>query len=83
MFELQIGSRVDTVSVHRLKPARVPDDVLPALPPARGRPRIRTGSRDPIGVPLEYVDPGVPDRLPSIAERPAATPAHECPLVKS
>jgi hypothetical protein len=33
-----MGSRTDSVSVHRLKPAYVPPDVSPAQPPRRGRP---------------------------------------------
>lgn len=37
-FRLQLGDRSDTVSVHRLKPAFLPDDAVPAVPPKRGRP---------------------------------------------
>jgi hypothetical protein len=37
-FQLQIGNRTDTVSVHRLKPAYLPPDATPAQPPLRGRP---------------------------------------------
>ena len=37
-FLLQIGARTDSVSVHRLKPADLPPDAQPALPPLRGRP---------------------------------------------
>jgi hypothetical protein len=37
-FQLQIGDRTDTVSVHRLKPAYLPPDATPAQPPLRGRP---------------------------------------------
>ena len=37
-FRLQIGSRTDTVSTTRLKPAFTKDDELPALPPRHGRP---------------------------------------------
>jgi hypothetical protein len=37
-FRLQMGSRTDSVSVHRLKPAYVPPTVSPAQPPRRGRP---------------------------------------------
>jgi hypothetical protein len=36
-FQLQIGDRTDTVSVHRLKPAYLPPDAVPAQPPLRGR----------------------------------------------
>ena len=74
VFELQLGTRVDSVSVHRLKPAFVPDDAVPACPPTRGRPRIRTGSRAPIAAPPEYVNLDTSGHLPSVAEVPAATP---------
>jgi hypothetical protein len=37
-FKLQIGSRIDTVSTHRLKPCRTPEDAQAAEPPRRGRP---------------------------------------------
>ncbi len=37
-FQLQIGDRTNTVSVHRLKPAYLPPDATPAQPPLRGRP---------------------------------------------
>jgi hypothetical protein len=38
-FKLQIGTRTDTVSTHRLKAALLPDDAAAAEPPQRGRPR--------------------------------------------
>jgi hypothetical protein len=37
-FRLQIGSKTDTISVHRLKPAHLPLGTPPAVPPRRGRP---------------------------------------------
>ena len=37
-FRLQVGPRVDVVSVQRLKPAVTAGDAPPALPPRRGRP---------------------------------------------
>ena len=37
-FKLQVGSRVDTVSTHRLKPCHTPEDTQAAEPPRRGRP---------------------------------------------
>jgi hypothetical protein len=37
-FKLQVGSRQDTVSTHRLKPCHAPKDTQAALPPRRGRP---------------------------------------------
>ena len=41
-FRLQFGEREDSVSVDRLKPARVPDNTVPASPRKRGRPRKRS-----------------------------------------
>ena len=38
VFLIQLGSRVDSVSVHRLKAASLPPDAVPADPPRRGRP---------------------------------------------
>ena len=37
-FRLQVGSKVEVVSVQRLKPAITSDEEIPALPPRRGRP---------------------------------------------
>ncbi len=38
-FDLQMGSRTETISVDRLKPHTGPSPVSPASPPSRGRPR--------------------------------------------
>jgi len=38
-FKLQMGTRTDTVSTHRLKACHAPADAEAALPPARGRVR--------------------------------------------
>ena len=48
-FHLNLGSRTDVVSVDRLKPAFSEDPIQAALPPARGRPALRTalGAPDP------------------------------------
>jgi hypothetical protein len=37
-FKLQMGTKVETVSTHRLKPCHAPQDVQAAEPPRRGRP---------------------------------------------
>jgi hypothetical protein len=37
-FKLQMGSRVEVVSTHRLKPCHAPQEVQAAEPPRRGRP---------------------------------------------
>ena len=40
-FCLQLGTRMDVVSVDRLKPVFSSDSISPALPPPRGRPTQR------------------------------------------
>ncbi len=45
-FRLQIGAKVDSVSVDRLKPVFSDSPVIPAAPPPRGRPPLRQ-SKDP------------------------------------
>ncbi len=37
-FKVQVGSRIETVSTHRLKPCHTPEDAQAAEPPRRGRP---------------------------------------------
>ena len=40
-FRLQVGSKQDVVSVDRLKPVFSDSPVTTALPPPRGRPRLK------------------------------------------
>jgi hypothetical protein len=42
-FTLRVGSQLETVSVDRLKPYLGEDDVTPAEPAPRGRPRRPAG----------------------------------------
>ena len=51
-FHLQVGARVDTVSVERLKPAFCSVDVSPAVPRRRGRPPGSSSSSGPAPPPL-------------------------------
>jgi hypothetical protein len=37
-FKVQIGTRTETISTHRLKPCHTPEDTQAAEPPRRGRP---------------------------------------------
>ncbi len=37
-FKLQVGSRIETVSTHHLKPCHTPEDAQATEPPRRGRP---------------------------------------------
>ena len=46
-FRLQIGSKIDAVSVDRLKPVVSDCPVVPADPPPRGRPPLRPAKRPP------------------------------------
>jgi hypothetical protein len=37
-FKVQMGTRTEVISTHRLKPCHTPEDAQPAEPPRRGRP---------------------------------------------
>ena len=37
-FRLQLGDRMDNISILRLKAAHTPADTIPVVPPCRGRP---------------------------------------------
>jgi hypothetical protein len=37
-FKIQMGTRTETISTHRLKPCHTPEDAQAAEPPRRGRP---------------------------------------------
>jgi hypothetical protein len=55
IFEVQLGDRIESVSVDRLKPHHGEAPVVPAAPPARGR-LPGTGGRSkapPVASPLE------------------------------
>jgi hypothetical protein len=45
-FQLQIGSRLEEVSTHRLKVCRAPPDTAKAVPPRRGRPHSNPSPND-------------------------------------
>jgi len=47
-FRLQIGDKVDSVSVDRLKPVFSDSPVIPAAPPPRGRPPLRQPKDPPV-----------------------------------
>ena len=70
-FVLQLGSRSDSVSVHRLKPAHLPPDTLPALPPKRGRPARPSPT---VPTPLSPLVP-VPVPLPPPTTHPPSPPS--------
>ena len=50
-FILQLGSRLDIVSVDRLKPAFSEDPISAALPPVPGRPALSPALRAPNSLP--------------------------------
>jgi hypothetical protein len=60
-FKIQLGTRTDTVSTHRLKACHAPFGAEAALPPARGRPRATRadpasgGLKKMSGVPTVHV----------------------------
>ena len=65
-FTLKIGPKIDSVSIHRLKPAFLPATAVPADPPRRGRP---PGGKPP------NVEPGVGlDRPSGLSMPPARQP---------
>jgi len=47
-FNLQVGKRIEVVSVDRLKPAVSSDEDKPALPPRRGRPPRQVPTDRPV-----------------------------------
>jgi len=49
-FKLQIGSRQDLVSTHRLKACHAPADAQAADPPRRGRPRAADAPSPPVSI---------------------------------
>jgi RNase H-like domain found in reverse transcriptase/Reverse transcriptase (RNA-dependent DNA polymerase)/Integrase zinc binding domain/Integrase core domain len=55
IFEVQVGGRTESISVDRLKPHRGEAPVVPAAPPARGRPPGTGGKikASPVASPLE------------------------------
>ena len=46
-FRLQIGTRIDSVSVDRLKPVFSDSPITPAAPPLQGRPPLCPGKKPP------------------------------------
>ena len=46
VFQLQLGSRVESVSVDRLKPC-LSSEAIPAVPPRRGRPPLQSSESQP------------------------------------
>ena len=76
-FKLQIGDETDTVSVDRLKPAFSTDEMIPAMPPRRGRPRIQPP------VQPATTSPATPDHATKVPARPAPTRIQPSRTVKS
>jgi hypothetical protein len=76
-FKIQIGSKVEVVSTHRLKPCHAPQDVQAAVPPRRGRPpKAAKGSvsRQPSCTPAKVL---------SSAPKHRRRVSFACPLVTS
>jgi hypothetical protein len=85
-FKIQVGSRTEVISTHRLKPCHTPEDAQPAEPPRRGRPpnaarspsvvrRQLSASRQPKRV--SFADPvatSLPPPLPQPPLRPPPAP---------
>ena len=87
-FRLQIGSRADSVSVDRLKPVFSEEPIVPALPPARGRPPSRPRNLraapfspphaplSPDATPIQEVSPAPPPVLRPRGRRVTRVPPH-------
>ena len=75
-FKLQkIGDKPDTVSIDRLKPAFSTDEMVPGVPPCRGRPRIqppvRRSAAPPVPPVLPVFSTGAPIRPVSTRIQPS------------
>jgi hypothetical protein len=72
-FKLQMGSRVEVVSTHRLKPCHAPQEVQAAEPPRRGRPPNRVKSsvarQPPLSVSRQQSCHSAPDSTPKRLRR--------------
>jgi hypothetical protein len=72
-FKLQVGSRIETVSTHRLKPCHTPEDTQAAEPPRRGRPpnaaEPPTVVRHPLSVSRQQSCHSAPDPAPKRRRR--------------
>ena len=66
-FDVRVGSRIERINVHRLKPAHAAPEVQPAVPPKRGRPRKLDDS-------APQPSPPRPPRPPSPPKPPPLTP---------
>jgi hypothetical protein len=93
-FKLQVGSRIETVSSHRLKPCHTPADAQAAEPPRRGRPpntaeqpkvvrHTLSGSRQPKNRRrVSFADP-VASFMPTPPRPPPAPPDRAARLRRS
>jgi len=90
-FKVQIGTRAETISTHRLKPCHTPENVQAAEPPRRGRPPDAAkqpavvrhkllGSRQPKRV--SFADP-VASPVPPPSRPPPAPPDRAARLRRS
>ena len=79
-FRLQIGSRTDSVSIDRLKPAFPDSSLSPAVPPLRGRPRKPpTPPTLPPTLPKSPTSPTPPTAVQTLAGQSSRPPAHFSP----
>ena len=69
-FKIQIGARVDTVSIDRLKPVFQTDQTSAAQPPPRGRPRVQRPPARPSQPPPTSSPLGQPSTRPCRVQPP-------------
>ena len=69
-FTVQVGDRLDNINIHRLKPAVVPADTVPARPKKRGR--LPKTALPPSGPPKRCRPPkkAPPKKVPPTAQLP-------------
>jgi len=69
-FKIQIGEKIDTVSIDRLKPVFQTDQTSAAQPPVRGRPRVQRPPARPLQPPPASSPPAQPSKPPSRVQPP-------------
>jgi hypothetical protein len=73
-FQVQVGTRIETISTHRLKSCVSPPDMAAAEPPRRGRPPLA-----PPGAQTPYQNPGEKTSSKNRAEADRKINFKKCP----
>jgi hypothetical protein len=82
-FQLQIGTRIEEVSTHRLKVCRTPPNTAAAIPPRRGRPQskppVSDGAKTPNQNPGELTAAAIPPRRGRPQSKPPVSDGAKTP----